>query len=81
MNGDNGTFTYEIAIKDSGKCITVRDTSSQSFAGIDNSNFKIVLNKKFAPGAVLTTDAIYGEQIIVTDEEEINKLRKVLNTQ
>ena len=73
VNGDNGTFTYEIAIKDSGKCITVRDTSSQSYAGIDNSNFKIVLNKKFAPGAVLTTDAIYGEQIIVTDEEEIKQ--------
>jgi hypothetical protein len=73
VNGDNGTFTYEIAIKDSGKCMTVRDTSAQPFAGIDNSNFKIVLNKRFAPGVVLTTDLMFGEQIIVTDEEEVRQ--------
>jgi len=70
VNGDNGTFTYEIAIKDSGKCMTVRDTSSQQYAGIDNSNFKIVLNKRHAPGTILSTDLMFGEQIVVTDEEE-----------
>lgn len=73
VNGDNGTFTYEIAIKDSGKCMTVRDTSNQAYAGLDNSNFKIVLNRRYAPGVVLSTDAIYAEQIIVTDEEEIKQ--------
>jgi hypothetical protein len=73
VNGDNGTFTYEIAIKESNKCITVRDTSNQDFAGIDNSNFKVVLNKRFEPGTVLSTDAMYGEQLIVTDEEEIRQ--------
>lgn len=73
VNGDNGTFTYEIAIKDSGKCMTVRDTSAQPYAGLDNSNFKIVLNRRYAPGVVLSTDAIYAEQIIVTDEEEIRQ--------
>ena len=73
VNGDNGTFTYEIAIKDSGKCMTVRDMSNQPFAGIDGANFKIVLNRRFAPGTVLSTDLMYGEQIIVTDEEEIHQ--------
>jgi len=73
VNGDNGTFTYEIAIKDSGKCMTVRDTSAQPYAGLDNSNFKIVLNRRYAPGVVLSTDAMYAEQIIVTDEEEIRQ--------
>lgn len=73
VNGDNGTFTYEIAIKESGKCVTVRDTSNQEYAGIDNSNFKIVLNKRYAPGVVLSTHLMYGEQIIVTDEEEIRQ--------
>ena len=73
VNGDNGSFTYEIAIKESQKCITVRDNSNQDFAGIDNSNFKITLNKKYQPGSVLSSDAINAEQIIVTDEVEIRQ--------
>jgi len=72
VNGADGTFTYEIAIKDSGKCMTIKDNSLEfPNAGLDNSIFRIALNKRYAPGVVLTTDLMYAPQIIVTDEEEI----------
>lgn len=75
VNGADGSFTYEIAIKDSGMCQTIRDTSTDFAApGIDNSIFRIALNKRYAPGVVLSTDLMYGEQIVVTDEQEIRQI-------
>jgi hypothetical protein len=38
VNGDNGTFTYEIAIKDSGKCIT-------DYFHIPEKNVKVKQNR------------------------------------
>jgi len=67
---------YEIAIKDSGKCMTIRDYStSYPNAGLDGSIFRIALNKRYAPGVKLTVDLMYGEhQLIVTDEEPIRQI-------
>ena len=76
VNGADGTFTYDIAIKQSGKCMTIRDYSAKyPNAGLDSSIFRIALNKRFAPGVVLSVDMYYGEaQVIVTDEEEIRQI-------
>lgn len=75
VNGDDGTFTYEYAVKDSGKCMTIKDYSTKyPNAGLDNSIFRVALNKRYAPGVKLTTDLLYGEQFIVTDEEEIRQI-------
>lgn len=75
VNGADGTFTYEVAIKDSGKCMTIKDTSlDYPHAGIDNSIFRIALSKRYAPGVVLSTDMMYAPQVIVTDEEDIRQI-------
>jgi hypothetical protein len=33
VNGVDGSFTYDIAIKESANCTTIRDTSNQDFPG------------------------------------------------
>jgi hypothetical protein len=70
VNGEDGSFSYDIAIKEGNRTMTVRDTSDQSEGrpGIDGSKFKITLSKQFAAGDVLLAD-LYGEQIIVTEDE------------
>jgi hypothetical protein len=75
VNGDDGTFTYEYAVKDSGKCATIKDYSAKyPNAGLDSSIFRIALNKRYATGVILTTDMQFGEQIIVVDEEETRQI-------
>lgn len=71
VNGVDGSFTYDIAIKESMNCTTIRDTSNQDFPGLDESPFKIVLTKQFAPGDILSADPLFGEQIVVSGEEEV----------
>lgn len=70
VDNPQGNVDYEIAIKDSGKCVTVRDTSADyPYAGLDESVFRIVLNKKYEPGDILTP-SLYkkGVQVLVTDK-------------
>lgn len=75
VNGADGTFTYEVAIKDSKKCMTIKDYSNEfPNAGLDGSIFRIALSKRYAPGTILTTDMLFAEQIMVTDEEEIRQI-------
>ena len=78
VDNAQGNVDYEIAIKDSGKCVTVRDTSADyPFAGLEESVFRIVLNKKFEPGDILTPSFYKkGVQILVTDKngETVNQV-------
>jgi len=76
VDGADGKVYYDVAIKDSGKCVTVRDTSlDYSFAGIDDSVFRLVLNKRYEPGDVLAPSFYKsGVQVIVTDREEIQQV-------
>lgn len=75
VNGDDGTFFYEYAVKDSGMCQTIRDTSiDHPNAGIDDSIFYLALNKKYEPGVKLSVDLMFGEQIYVTDEEDTRQI-------
>jgi len=76
VDGADGKVYYDVAIKDSGKCVTVRDTSLEyPYAGLDNSVFRVVLNKRYEVGDVLAPSFYRsGVQIIVTDREEIQQV-------
>lgn len=71
VNGWDGGFTYDIAVEEYKGCYTTRDTSSQAYPGVDGSTFKIVLNRSFTTGDVLSNDKYYGQQIIVSGEEPV----------
>lgn len=71
VNGQEGRFTYEIPVSMKRGIYTEADMTGQDFAGIDGSIFYIVLNKEFAPGTVLSYDDFDGEQIIVSEEEQV----------
>jgi len=71
VNGWDGGFTYDLPVVDYKGCYTVRDTSTQAFPGIDGNSFKIVLNKAYTTGDILTNDKYYGQQIMVTNEEPV----------
>ena len=68
VNGINGGFTYELPIDEYKGCYTTRDVSYQEFAGIDGGTFKLILNKAYAPGDILTYDKLRGQQVIVTED-------------
>lgn len=72
--GASNTFTYDIPVEEDYECMTVRDHSDQAFAGLDDGSFKISLSEQFEPGDVLTVDPLYGDQIIVTNEEPVINL-------
>lgn len=76
VDGADGKVYYDVAIKDSGKCVTVRDTSLEyPFAGLDNSVFRVVLNKRYEVGDVLAPSFYKSSvQIMVTDREEIQQV-------
>lgn len=76
VNGVDGSFTYDIAIKESANCTTIRDTSNQEFPGMDESSFKIVLTKQFAPGDIISADPLFGEQLVVSGEDEVRMVNE-----
>lgn len=69
--GKEGKFTYDVPIYEDKTCMTTRDDSDQTYAGKDGTPFKITLSEAFMPGDVLTYDALYGDDIVVTEEEVI----------
>ena len=71
VNGVGGSFTYDVPIMESKGCYTTRDFSHQPNPGIDGSTFKIALNREFTTGDILTNDAEYGQNIIVTGDPVI----------
>lgn len=71
VNGQEGTFSYDVPVEQDVRCHTEVDMSHQQYPGIDESIFYIVLNREFAPGTVLTYDAMNGQQIVVAEEEEV----------
>lgn len=76
VNDPDGKVFYDIAIKDSGKCVTIRDTSLEfPYAGIDGSIFRLVLNKRYEPGTVLAP-SLYksGVQLSVVEDEAIEQV-------
>lgn len=72
--GADGSFLYELPVETDSGCYTVGDTSTYSEAhGIDGSVFPIRLNKEYRPGDVLTYDAYYGEDIVVSEDYVVKR--------
>lgn len=74
VNGFDGGFTYDIPIEQYKGVYTTRDMSSQAYPGLDGGEFKIVLSREFTTGDVLTNDAEFGQQIIVSASEPVAQL-------
>lgn len=74
VNGFDGGFTYDIPVRDSRGTYTTRDMSTQSYPGIDGGSFKIVLSREFTTGDILTNDAEFGQQIVVSEEEPVQQM-------
>lgn len=71
VNGFDGSFTYDIPVEEVHGCYTTKDMSHQVRAGIDGDKFKIVLNKAFTAGDILSYDAMDGQQVHVVDDEPV----------
>lgn len=67
VNGWDGKFTYDYPIETDNRIKTVDDLSGQSYAGVDGTTFKIVLNREFGVGTTLTCDGLDGDEIVVSD--------------
>lgn len=68
VNGIGGTFTYDIPMVEGDYVMTTRDLSHQVKPGLDSSTFKIALSTEYTTGDILTNDAEYGQNIMVTSE-------------
>lgn len=68
VNGVGGSFTYDVPMVEQSFIQTTRDTSDQVKAGQDDSKFKVALNRAFTTGDILTNDAEFGQQVIVTSD-------------
>lgn len=70
------TITYDLPVnRTESKCYTAEDMSSYTdYPGIDGNVFKIVLSYEFAKGDILTYDAQMGENIMVSEEHEVERV-------
>jgi len=71
--GREGRFTYDVPIYEDKECITTRDMSDQTFPGRDSTTFKIMLSEMFTAGDVLTYDVLNGDQLLVEEDDVIQK--------
>lgn len=74
VNGFDGGFTYDLPVKDYSGVYTTRDMSWQAYPGQDGGEFKIVLSSEYTTGDILTNDAEFGQQIIVSGSEPVQKM-------
>lgn len=70
------SITYDLPVdRTEVKCYTAEDTSEEyDFPGIDGGVFKIVLSQEFTKGDILTYDPIYGEQVMVSAEHDVEQV-------
>lgn len=74
VNGVNGRFTYDLPVVKPTGTFTVEDTSDYSdYPGLDETVFPIVLDKPYQPGDVLTYNIEYGQQIVVSEDHEVER--------
>jgi hypothetical protein len=79
LEGNNNFVDYEIAIKDSGKCVTIRDTSAEyPYAGLDETIFRVVLNKKYEPGDFLAPSLYRSKVQIMVDDKGGEEVKQVV---
>lgn len=75
VNGMNGKVTYDLPVTKPSGTYTSGDTSTYSEApGIDGTIFPIELDQPYTKGDVLTYDAVHGEQVIVSEDYEVEQV-------
>ena len=70
------TITYDLPVnRKESRCYTAEDMSSYTdYPGIDGNIFKIVLSYEFTKGDILAYDPQFGEQIMVSEEHEVERV-------
>jgi hypothetical protein len=70
------SITYDLPVtRTEVRCYTAQDTSNKyDFPGIDGGVFEIVLSQEFTKGDILTYDAQYGEQVMVSSDHEVERV-------
>lgn len=70
------SITYDLPVaKSKMRCYTAEDTSNVTdYPGIDGNVFELVLSKEYTKGDILTYDPQYGEQVIVSNEHEVEQV-------
>lgn len=72
VNGAQGKFTYDLPVRKPTGVYTAGDTSDYSETpGIDGTVFPLKLDQPFTVGDVLTYDAQFGEQVVVSEDHEV----------
>ena len=75
VNGMNGKFTYDLEVTKSSGVYTVDDTSTYSDTpGLDGTVFPIRLDQPYTIGDVLTYDAMYGQNVVVSEDYEVEQI-------
>lgn len=80
VNGVGGQFTYDVPMIEADYVMTTRDYSHQVRPGVDSSTFKIALSREYTTGDILTNDAEYGQNILVTSEPVENSGDSYIHT-
>jgi len=74
VNGVNGKFTYDIPVVRPTGTFTTEDTSDYSeYPGLGESVFPLILDNPYQPGDVLTYDAEYGMQVVVSEDHAVER--------
>jgi len=74
--GEGESITYDLPVsRTEVYCYTAEDTSGESdHPGIDGGIFRIILNQEFTKGDILTYDPQYGQQVIVSEDHEVERV-------
>lgn len=69
-------ITYDLPVdREDMACYTTGDTSAeQDKPGIDETVFAIELSEEFTKGDILTYDPMYGEQLIISEDHEVEPI-------
>ena len=74
VNGANGKFTYDLPVTKPNGIYTSGDTSDYAEChGIDGTVFPIEFDQPFVVGDIITYDAMYGEQVVVSEDHPVRQ--------
>lgn len=73
--GEGESITYDLPVsRVEVMCYTASDTSGEfEYPGIDGGIFRVILSQEFTKGDILTYDPMYGEQVMVSEEHEVER--------
>lgn len=72
VNGIGASFYYDVPVVKPYNSKTNKDTSAlYDEPGKNGGLFQIGLDRQYSPGDVLTYDSVYGEQLVISEDEPI----------